>query len=108
MDYDALDFSSPTTSGSTGLLNGNDAGNQQGLTGLITGLTFNPNDVIWFRWTDFNASGADDALAIDDFSIQAAAVSPASVPDEGLTLSLLGGSLLGIFWLRRSSIVGEV
>ena len=107
MDYNALDFSSPTTSGSTGLLNGNDAGNQQGLTGVITGLTVNPNEVIWFRWTDFNASGADDVLAIDDFSVQAGAASAASVPDGGMTLALLSASLLGIFCLKRPFTIME-
>jgi uncharacterized protein len=105
IDHDALDFSSPTTAGTVGLLNGNTAANQQDLTALITGLTFNPNTVIWFRWTDFNPSGADDALAIDDFSVQAVGTSQASVPDGGMTLSFLSASLLGILWLRRSVIL---
>jgi uncharacterized protein len=102
VDYDALDFTSPTTAGSIGALNGNTAANQQVLIATLSGLTVNPDAVIWIRWLDFNASGSDDVLAIDDFSIQAMAAIPSSVPDRGPTLLLLGCSLLPMFLRRRS------
>lgn len=35
------------------------------LGGIAAGATF------WIRWTDFNAAGADDGLAIDNFSLTA-------------------------------------
>jgi uncharacterized protein len=100
-DLDSLDFVSPTMAGTVGALNGDLAGNQQALSGLIDGFTLNSDSVIWFRWTDFNATSSDDGLAIDDFSVQAIITSPTSVPDGGPTLALLGFSFLGIVWLKR-------
>lgn len=39
------------------------------VTTTITGLNIAPGATFWFRWTDIDASGADDGAAIDDFSI---------------------------------------
>ncbi|MBS1806682.1 MAG: hypothetical protein JST84_00655 [Acidobacteria bacterium] len=69
MNVDALDFSSPVTTGTTGALDGNNAANRLTVSANITGLNI-PNGATFFiRWTDSNASGADDGLAIDDFSL---------------------------------------
>ena len=66
----ALSFSSPVTVGTVGALNGNADANRKTLAstiapsgGIANGATF------WIRWTDADASGADDGLAIDDFSL---------------------------------------
>jgi Bacterial Ig-like domain/Endonuclease/Exonuclease/phosphatase family/Domain of unknown function (DUF5017) len=69
VDVDALDFSSPTTSAPVGLRDGNLAANRTTLSFTITGLAIANGAGFFIRWTDFNASGADDGLAIDDFSI---------------------------------------
>jgi hypothetical protein len=71
-NIDALDFSSPVTTGTVGALNGNSPANRTAISatydileGIPAGATF------WIRWVDFNATGSDDGLAIDDFSITA-------------------------------------
>ncbi len=64
-----LNFETPNTAGTTGARDGNDAANQTQLSQTITGFILEPGDGIWLRWEDFNAVGADDGLAIDDFSI---------------------------------------
>lgn len=71
-DVNSLDFSSPFISSSSadvGALNGNSAPNQASLSGSITGLSVANGATIWIRWSDFNAAGADDGLAIDGFSL---------------------------------------
>ncbi|MFZ1391605.1 MAG: Ig-like domain-containing protein, partial [Dokdonella sp.] len=75
----ALDFSSPTTTGSTGALNGNAAANRLARSGSITGINLAVNATVWVRWIDVNASGADDGLAIDDISFGVAGDPPVDV-----------------------------
>ncbi len=72
-DVNALDFSSPVTTGATGALVGNAAANRTSVVSSITGLNIAPNATFWIRWNDFNASGSDDGLAVDEFSITATA-----------------------------------
>ncbi len=67
-DVDALDFSTPGTT-TAGAKDGNAAANRTAINSTITGLNI-PNGATFFiRWTDFNASGSDDGLAVDDFSL---------------------------------------
>ncbi len=68
-DVDSLDCSSTVTTGTTGALNGNDAANRNAVSGNIPSLSITNGAVFWIRWPDFNASGADDGLAVDDFSL---------------------------------------
>jgi len=68
-DVNSLDFSSPVTTGSVGALNGNLAGNRTAITATIGGLSIANGATFFIRWTDLDVSGADDGLAIDDFSI---------------------------------------
>ena len=68
-DVDALDFTAPTKAGPVGALDGNAPANRTVKSFTITGLSMAPGTGFFIRWTDFNASGADDGLAIDDFSI---------------------------------------
>ncbi|MCM2335707.1 MAG: hypothetical protein NDI66_02865, partial [Pseudomonas sp.] len=92
-DIDALDFATPSTAGPTGARNGNDPANRAARSASLTQLTIAEGATFWLRWTDFNAAGADDGLAIDDFSITArgAGISPPRVSvadaaaDEGDT-----------------------
>jgi hypothetical protein len=72
IDFNALDFSSPNTAAaSNSALNGNAAANRTNVTGTITGLNIAPGAEFWIRWTEFNVTGADDLLAVDDFRLTA-------------------------------------
>ncbi|MGH9754252.1 MAG: lamin tail domain-containing protein [Blastocatellia bacterium] len=68
-DVDALDFSSPITSGTAGAIDGNAAANRTAVSATITGVNIAPGATFFIRWLDFDATGADDGLAVDDFSI---------------------------------------
>ena len=68
---DELDFSSPNTTAATGALDGNATENRTVVTASITGLSIASSTTVFLRWTDFNASGTDDGLAIDDVSLTA-------------------------------------
>jgi predicted extracellular nuclease len=68
-DYDALDFSSPATTGSAGALDGNAAINRKAISAWIPGLSIPNGQSFWLRWVDADIPGADDGLAIDDFSL---------------------------------------
>jgi len=69
IDVNALDFSSPITSGTVGALNGNAAANRTAISFTVGGLNLPGGATFFIRWTDFNASGSDDGLAVDDFSL---------------------------------------
>jgi hypothetical protein len=71
LEVDALDFTAPVTSGVTGALDGNAAENQLLVSHTITGLNLLNGTSLWLRWVDFDATGSDDGLAIDNFSIAA-------------------------------------
>ncbi len=75
-----LNFSSPTTTGSTGALNGNLPANQTAVSASITGLNLAPSAILWARWSDPNISGSDDGLAIDNISFAVAGDPPVDVP----------------------------
>lgn len=68
-DYNALDFSSPTTSGATGARDGNASANRTTISYTISGLNIPNGATFWMRWLDDDAAGADDGLALDDFSL---------------------------------------
>lgn len=70
-DVDALDFTAPITSGTIGAIDGNAVGNKTAISFTITGLSIANNSTIFIRWNDFNPTGADDGLAVDDFSFTA-------------------------------------
>jgi uncharacterized protein len=70
-NVDALDFTAPVTSGATGALDGNSPANRTAISSTITSLTIADGTTFWIRWVDLNATGSDDGLAIDDFSLTA-------------------------------------
>ncbi len=67
-DVNVLDFVSPSTT-TIGAKDGNATANRTIKTTTITGLSIANNTTFWLRWNDADASGADDGLSIDDFSI---------------------------------------
>ncbi|HEY9817955.1 MAG TPA: lamin tail domain-containing protein [Candidatus Obscuribacterales bacterium] len=69
VDVDELDFTTPNTTGLSGARDGNAAENQANLNGLISSLEIAPGETFWIRWTDFAVPGANDGLAVDDFSL---------------------------------------
>ncbi len=95
VDVDALDFVSPVSVGTVGALDGNAPAQQVTLSSTITGLAVANGGTLWLRWTDFNASGADDGLAVDNFSATA-------IPEPS-TYAGIGGvvALSAALWRRR-------
>jgi uncharacterized protein len=71
LDVDDLDFTGPVTTGIAGALDGNAAENQLFVSHTFTGLNLLSGTSLWLRWSDFEASGSDDGLALDNFSITA-------------------------------------
>jgi uncharacterized repeat protein (TIGR01451 family) len=67
---DPLDFTTPNTS-TVGAKDGNAVGNRIAISSSITGLSIASGATFFIRWTDFNATLADDGLAVDDFSLTA-------------------------------------
>jgi hypothetical protein len=70
-DVTGLDFFTPNTSTAIGNKDGNAIENKTDIVYTIRGLSIPDGAVFLIRWNDFNASGSDDGLAIDDFTIQA-------------------------------------
>ncbi len=71
-DVNSLDFTTPDHGPTTGALDGNAAANRTAISDTIRQSCHRATAAIfWIRWTDFNATGADDGLAVDDFSITA-------------------------------------
>lgn len=94
-DFNALDFTAPTTSGTLGALNGNAALNQTTISSTISGLSWANGSTIWLRWSDLNATGADDGLGIDNFSLTA-------VPEPvNVAMAVFGVVVVGASGIRR-------
>ena len=92
----ALTFVTPDTA-TTGAKNGNAAADRTALTATISSLSIANGASFFIRWTDTDASGADDGLAVDDFSITpnpsvttnpsgTGAANPSTVPAGSSTL----------------------
>lgn len=79
-DYDQLDFNGPNSTGTVGALDGNAAANRTQISYTIVGLDIPNGATFWIRWVDFNAAGADDGLAVDDFSLTPLGESEATAP----------------------------
>ena len=69
VDVNALDFAAPISTGTAGALNGNAAANQAAVSASISSLSIATGASFLLRWNSFDATGADDGLAIDNFSI---------------------------------------
>lgn len=77
-DVNSLDFITPNSSGTAGARDGNNATYQSSISYTITGLNIANGETFYIRWTDLNASGSDDGLAIDNFTLTATAA--AAIP----------------------------
>ena len=85
IDKDTLDFITPNTGGTAGLRDGNDPIYNELFGSAIAGLSIANGSTFWIRWTDLNASGADDGLAVDDFSITPSGTMPDAAPSVAST-----------------------
>ena len=85
VDVNSLDFSTPNTTAAVGALVGNLPANLTLVTGTINGLAIVPGQTFWVRWADFNVTGSDDGLAVDDFFLTPHAAHTASVSDATVT-----------------------
>jgi hypothetical protein len=99
----ALEFTSPI-SATLGALDGNLAANRTALSTLLSGLTIANGSSFAFRWLDTDATGAEDGLAVDNFSVSA--VTAASAVPETATWGMMiaGFGLIGFAMRRRSSV----
>src|SRR5215211_3247945 len=101
-DIDALDFISPINAGTTGLLDGNAAANRTAISATIP-FTVAAGAGFWIRWASFDAApGADDGLAVDEFSLtpiaeDAAPAVSAHTPANGATAVAPGGNIAVTF-----------
>jgi hypothetical protein len=109
----ALNFVTPDTI-TAGAKNGNAAGEQTALTSTVTGLSIANGATFWIRWTDLDATGADDGLAVDDFSLTPFAPTAANVSIAGqirsgktgisnTTVMITGGNLTQPLFTRSNS-----
>lgn len=74
-DVDGLDFTTPPAV-TTGARDGNAAEHRTTLNESITGLSIANGAGFCLRWIDADATGADDGLAVDDFSLTVPAGTP--------------------------------
>jgi len=77
----ALNFITPDTA-TVGTKNGNAAADRTAISSTISSLSIANGATFWIRWTDTDAAGADDGLAVDDFSL-----TPQSIPPINLSIN---------------------
>ena len=82
----ALNFVSPDTA-TAGAKNGNAAANRTALSSTIGSLSIANGATFWIRWNDQDASGADDGLAVDDFSLTPSAVAAVNLSINDVSLN---------------------
>ncbi|WP_250632673.1 YDG domain-containing protein, partial [Rhodoflexus caldus] len=76
--------------GTTGAKDGNVA--SVSIVHTITGLNIPDGATFWIRWSDFNAAGSDDGLAIDDVVIQVDTGTPQVVLNSAPNVTVGGGT----------------
>lgn len=92
----AFDFTSPVTTATAGLVNGNTAGLVANLGGTVA-TNWAAGDTLWIRWNDVNDGGNDHGLAIDNVNVTFTA---AAVP-EPTTYALLLAGLGAVGFIAR-------
>jgi PEP-CTERM motif len=85
----ALNFTTPNTTGTVGLRDGNLPANQTAITAQIAGLELLRGRNIYLRFLDFDAIDADDGLAIDNFRVDQFALG--QVPEPATWAMMITG-----------------
>ncbi len=106
-NYDALDFSSPIYNTSLTALDGNAAANRTAISSTITGLNIANGGTIWIRWTDYNVSGADDGLGVDDFSVRPNPLNTVQLSVDTNTASEAAQTIVTATATAASPVVGN-
>ncbi|MBC7806625.1 MAG: hypothetical protein H7145_10785 [Akkermansiaceae bacterium] len=87
-DVDALDYNGPSVAAAITAAR-TDPFSTSAVTGGFS-ATLNPNQTLFLRFSDFNASLSDDGLAIDDLRLQV--LQPVPAPPAAVSLAI-GGSV---------------
>jgi beta-lactamase superfamily II metal-dependent hydrolase len=87
--YPSLFFITPSDTFSVGAKNGNNPPYRNNISYTITGLNITQGASFWIRWLDANASGADDGLSLDDFSMTIPSIPNISVNPSSLNFDTL-------------------
>ncbi len=82
----ALNFVTPDTA-TVGAKNGNAAADRTAISSTISSLGIANGATFWIRWNDTDATGADDGLAVDDFSLTPANVAPVNLSINDVSLN---------------------
>jgi hypothetical protein len=107
-DVDALDFTAPIVGPTVGLLDGNAVANRTaGIANDVTGLTIANGATFYIRFNDFNATGADDGLAVDNFSLTVTAPSAAPGTVAGRVINAKGRGLSRVTVMITGGGLGE-
>ncbi|MDP3071867.1 MAG: hypothetical protein Q8N18_16365 [Opitutaceae bacterium] len=106
IDDASLNFIAPVTAGTVGLLDGNLSANRTAISGTITGLSISNGSEFWLRWSDFNATGSDDGLGIDDFSLTPYATAVRHNAPDGLSALVPFALVLALLATRRRVCAG--
>jgi len=77
-DVNSLDFSTPDLV-TVGAKNGNAASDRTARSATINGLAINAGATFWIRWVDIDATGPDDGLAVDDFTLSTSTILPVTI-----------------------------
>jgi hypothetical protein len=102
----ALNFVTPDNV-TVGAKNGNAAADRTALSSSFATAATVPNGAtFWIRWTDNDATGADDGLAIDDFSLTPLNPTAASVSVSGRVFTA-GGTGIGSAQVRLVDQSGQ-
>ncbi len=100
-----LNFTSPVTAGIAGPLDGNAAANR---TAVNYSFTLSGNwlqgQTLAIRWKDFNDSGSDDALAIDDFTFSATGPQTPLTQDNNISFFTTLTNATGVSWTNGDGV----
>ncbi len=94
----SMDFAALHQTGSPTRRDGNLAENRAQVSGVLSGLDWQPGESLWLRWTGLDRARANHTLAVDDLRVEA-------VPEPATALVVLVG-LAGLR-ARRSAKVKE-
>lgn len=91
VDINELDFLAPTTT-TVGAKNGNQTANRRVVQFTINGLSIPVNTVFFLKWREFDATGSEDGLAIDDLTVSFGAATVDLNPPVVSSLTPVNGS----------------